>query len=540
LIAPPVRRILRADMTRDFHFPGRSPVFAGDAMASTSHPLATLTAIETLRAGGNAVDAAVAAVALLGVVEPHMTGIGGDCFCLIAKPGEPVFGYNGSGRAGAAASVDKLVGEGLKEIALDSVHAVTVPGAVEAWESVLARHGRFGLDRALQAAIRAATEGTPVAPRVALDWSLNADKLRADAGAAKYYLPGGTAPKAGERMCYPALAETLAAIAKGGAKAFYEGEIAQDIVATLSARGGLLTEADFAAHRGEEAVPISTNYRGLDVTELPPNGQGVTALVLLNILERFEMGRFGATSAERYHIALEAGRLAYAVRNTHVADPDFMRTTPQALLDRVFAADLADRIDITKRSNLPSAPAPRGNTVLVTVVDCDRMAVSFINSLFYAFGSGIATEKTGVMLQNRGSSFTLAGDHPNAIGPSKRPMHTIIPALAMREGRCDLAFGVMGGSYQAMGHAHFVSNIVDYGMDVQEAIDSPRVFFEGAKTDVERGVPQDAVEGLKARGHDVHVRELPLGGGQAVRIDWERGVLIGASDGRKDGCALGF
>lgn len=527
-------------MTRDFHFPGRSPVIAGDAMAATSHPLATLAAIETLRAGGNAADAAVAAVALLSVAEPHMTGIGGDCFCLVSRPGDPVWGYNGSGRSAAAASVDKLTGEGLSEIPINSIHAVTVPGAVEAWQTILARHGRLGLDRVLQPAIRAASEGVPTAPRVAHDWSLFADKLRADKGAALHYLPDGSAPKAGDRVRYPALAETLKAIAKSGAKAFYEGAIARDIVDTVSARGSLLTEADFAAHRGEEAVPASTNYRGLDVVELPPNGQGVAALVLLNILERFEMNRLDPAGDERFHLALEAGRLAYAVRNTHVADPAFMRTTPQALLDRVFAADLADMIDRTKRSKLPSAPAPRGNTVLVTVVDRDRNAVTLINSLFYAFGSGIATEKTGILLQNRGCSFQLVPDHPNALGPSKRPMHTIIPALAMRDGRCDMSFGVMGGSYQAMGHAHFVSNIVDYGMDVQQAIDAPRVFFDGEKTDVERGVSQAAIDGLRDRGHDVNVRELPLGGGQAVHIDWTRGVLIGGSDGRKDGCALGY
>ena len=527
-------------MTRDFHLPGRSPVFAGEAMAATSHPLATLAAIETLRAGGNAVDAAVAAVALLGVAEPHMTGIGGDCFCLVAKPGEPVWGYNGSGRSAAAASVEKLAGEGLRDIPINSVHAVTVPGAVEAWQTILERHGRLGLDRVLQPAIRAASDGVPVAPRVALDWSVFAEKLRADKGASLHYLPNGTAPKAGDVTRYPALADTLKAIAKGGAAAFYEGAVAQDIVQTIAARGSLLTEADFAAHRGEEAVPISTNYRGLDVVELPPNGQGLTALVLLNILERFEMGQLDPLGDERFHISLEAGRLAYAVRNTHIADPDFMRVTPQALLDRVFAADLAERIDRTKRSPIPSAPAPRGNTVLVSVVDRDRTAVTLINSLFYAFGSGIATEKTGVILHNRGASFVLAPDHPNAIGPSKRPMHTIIPALATRDDRCEMAFGVMGGSYQAMGHAHFISNVVDYRMDVQQAIDTPRVFFEGEKTDVERGVSQAAIDGLNARGHDVTLRDLPLGGGQAIRIDWERGVLVGASDGRKDGCALGY
>jgi gamma-glutamyltranspeptidase/glutathione hydrolase len=527
-------------MTRDFHLPGRAPVFAGEAMAATSHPLATLAAIETLRAGGNAADAAVAAVALLAVAEPHMTGIGGDCFCLVSKPGQPVWGYNGSGRSGTASRAETLRAQGLSEIAIDSVHAVTVPGAIEAWEAILRQHGRFGLDRVLQPAIRAAREGVPVAPRIAHDWALYVDKLRADTGASRHYLRNGAAPQTGDVMRYPALADTLTTIAKNGARAFYEGAIARDMVQTLQARGSLLTEADFAAHRGEEAIPIASRYRGLDVVELPPNGQGLAALVLLNILSQFDIGRLDALSAERLHIALEAGRLAYAVRNAHITDPACMRTTPEALLDRGFAAELAALIDRTRRSKLPQAPAPRGNTVLVTVIDRDRNAVTLINSLFYAFGAGIATERTGILLQNRGCSFNLDPEHVNGLAPNKRPMHTIIPALALREGRCDMAFGVMGGSFQAMGHALFISNLVDYGMDVQQAIDTPRVFFDGEITDVERGVPQAAVDGLKARGHTVNVRELPLGGGQAIRIDWDRGVLIGGSDGRKDGCALGY
>jgi gamma-glutamyltranspeptidase/glutathione hydrolase len=308
----------------------------------------------------------------------------------------------------------------------------------------------------------------------------------------------------------------------------------------LRKRGSFLALEDFAAHRGEEAVPLSTNYRGLDVVELPPNGQGLAALILLNILERFDLKSLDPAGAERLHIALEAARLAYAVRDTHIADPSFMTTPVPALLDRAFAADLAGVIDRSRRSELPKAPMPRGDTVLVTVVDRDRMAVSMINSLFTAFGTAIATEKTGVMLHNRGSGFVVKPGHPNCIGPRKRPMHTIIPALAMRGGRCQMTFGVMGGSYQSMGHAHFISNLVDYGMDIQSAIDFPRAFFEGEKTMIERGVSAEAVEGLKARGHDVAIRPVPLGGGQAVWIDWERGVLIGGSDARKDGCALGY
>jgi gamma-glutamyltranspeptidase/glutathione hydrolase len=528
-------------MPRDYHLPGRSPVIACEGMVATSHPLAAMAAIDVLKAGGNAADAAVTAVALLGVVEPGMTGIGGDCFCLIAKPGEDPWGYNGSGRAGAAMRAENLIAQGIRAIAQDSVHAVTVPGAVEAWEAILARHGRFDLSRAMQPAIRAAGEGFPVAPRVAYDWALFAEKLRADAAATKHYLPGGEAPQTGDIVKLPALAETLKAIAKGGARTFYEGDAARDIVATLGARGGVLTEEDFAAHRGEEVTPIASNYRGLDVVEIPPNGQGLAALVLLNILERFDFAALDPLGAERFHIALEAARLAYAVRDTHVADPAFMQMAVPALLDRAFAAGLADRIDRQKRTDLPKAPSPRGDTVLLTVVDRDRMAVSIINSLFFGFGGGIATGRTGIMLHNRGNGFVVEPvDHPNAIGPRKRPLHTIIPALGMRDGRCDYAFGVMGGGYQAAGHAHVVSNMLDYGMDEQQALDAPRVFFEGDKTMVERGVSAATIEGLKARGHDVAVRPLPLGGGQIIRIDWERGVLIGGSDARKDGCAIGY
>jgi gamma-glutamyltranspeptidase/glutathione hydrolase len=527
-------------MTRDFHLPGRSQVYAADGMVATSHPLASIAALDALRAGGTAADAAVTAAAALGVLEPQMTGIGGDCFCLVAKPGQPIWGYNGSGRAGAAARAETLVAQGITAITADTVHSITVPGAVEAWGAILKAHGRFGLDRALAPAIRYAEEGTPVSPRVALDWEHGAERLRKDPGTARHFLLNGRAPAAGDRMKFPALASVMRAIAAGGPKAFYQGVPAEDIVATLDPRGSFLTGEDFARHHGDLVEPISANYRGLDVVELPPNNQGLAALVLLNILERFDLAALEPGGPERLHIQLEAARLAYAVRDTHVADPAFMRTPVPTLLDKAFARELADRIDRSKRVQMPKAPAPGSHTVLITVVDRDRTAVTLINSLFREFGSGVATEKTGILLHNRGSGFVVEPGHPNAIGPSKRPLHTLVPALATRDGRCELAFGVMGGHYQAMGHAHFIVNMIDYGMDLQTALEYPRVFFAGEVTEVERGVSASAIEGLRARGHDVQLRPLPFGGGQAIRIDWERGVLIGASDHRKDGCALGY
>lgn len=527
-------------MARDFQLPGRSAAVATEAMAATSHPLATAAALEVLRAGGNAADAAVTALAVLCVVEPHMTGIGGDCYCLLAKPDEPLWGYNGSGRAAAAASTEALLQQGIRSIAGQSIHAVTVPGAVDAWAAILKRHGGFGLNRALAPAIRYAEHGFPVAARVAWDWQRFVAMLAADPGAAKHYLVNGSAPGEGDVIKMPALAETLKAIAARGPRAFYEGAIADDMVATIRARGSLLTVDDFANHRGDEVTPISTAYRGLDLAELPPNGQGIVALVLLNILENFDLGALDPLGAERIHLMTEAARMAYAVRDTHVTDADHMRVNVPDLIDKRFAKQLAAKIDRTRRVPLLNAPTPGSDTVYLTVVDRDRMAVSLINSLYGYFGVGIATERTGILLTNRGSCFVVDPDHPNTFAAGKRPLHTIIPAMSLCGGRCDIAFGVMGAHYQPMGHSQFVTNTVDYGMDVQAAIDGPRVFFEGDTTIVERGVPPPAIARLREMGHTVEMAPFPWGGAQAVRIDWDRGVLIGGSDPRKDGSALGY
>jgi gamma-glutamyltranspeptidase/glutathione hydrolase len=528
-------------MSRDFQLPGRSPVIACEGMAATSHPLASLAAVEALRAGGNAADAAVTAVAVLCVVEPQMTGIGGDCFAMIHAPGQPVWGYNGSGRTGARASLEALTAQGIRAIASDSIHAVTVPGAVDAWAAILATHGRFSLARALAPAIRYADSGFPVAARIAWDWRRAAGKLAADAGAARHFLFAGGPPAEGDLVKLPALAQTLKAIAAKGARAFYEGPIADDMVATVAARGSFLAADDFARHRGEVVAPIATNYRGLDVLELPPNTQGLTALVLLNILERFDLSALDPLGPDRFHLALEAARLAYAVRDRHVADPAFMRASASELIDKAFAAELAGRIDRARRGPLGRAPAAAGDdTVYLTVVDRDRMAVSLINTLYSPFGAGICTQTTGIMLTDRGACFVLDPRHPNTFGSSKRPLHTIIPALAFRDGRCEVAFGVMGAHYQPMGHGQFITNLVDYDMDVQAAIDAPRAFFVADQSVVERGLPLASVEGLSARGHDVAFAASPWGGAQAIRIDWERGVLIAGSDPRKDGCALGY
>jgi gamma-glutamyltranspeptidase / glutathione hydrolase len=347
-------------------------------------------------------------------------------------------------------------------------------------------------------------------------------------------------PKEGDIIKLPALAKTLKTVAGKGVRAFYEGEIADDIVSTIASRGSLITAEDFAAHKGEAVTPISSNYRGLDLWELPPNGQGLTALVMLNILENFDIKRLEPFGAERFHLQLEAARLGYAVRDTHIADPKAMRIDVAKLLDKAWAKKLAAKIDPNKRVELPKMPTPGNETVYLTVVDKDRTAVSFINTLYSNFGIGICTEKTGVVLTNRGACFVLDPAHPNAFGPSKRPMHTIIPALVMRNNRVAYSLGVMGAHYQPMGHVQLMLNMLDYGMDLQQAIEAPRLFFVGEDSAAERGIPAATIEGLRRRGHHVTTPETPWGGAQVIQIDWERGVLIGGSESRKDGCALGY
>ena len=527
---------------RDFQLPGRSAVHARRAMAATSHPMASLTAIETLRAGGNAVDAAVAAAGVLAVVEPHMTGIGGDCFVLYAPAGGAVTGYNGSGRSPEAATLEWYLREGYETMPAAGPHAVTVPGAPEAWERLSRDHGRKDLASLLQPAIRLAADGAPVHPRVAHDWAGCVEVLDATAETRRIYLNGGRAYRTGEIHRQPALSATLERIADGGARAFYTGPVADSMVATLNRYGGLHAEADFAAHRGAYVQPISTGYRGHVVHECPPNGQGLTALLMLNILEGFDLAGRPSMDPLRLHLEAEAGRLAYRDRDRYLGDPEASAIPVEDLLSEAYAAELRGRIDPDRAmARLPeTAPAGWSDTVYLAVVDEDGNAVSFINSLFALFGSGIADAATGVLFQNRGSSFRLRRGHPNAIGPSKRAMHTIMPGMLARDGRAWMPFGVMGGHYQPFGHARLVTNVVDCGLDAQQAIDAPRIFHFDGILALETGVPAAAAAGLAARGHDVRRAGAPFGGGQAVMIDRRAGTLIGGSDPRKDGCALGY
>ncbi|KJS09310.1 MAG: gamma-glutamyltranspeptidase [Hoeflea sp. BRH_c9] len=527
---------------RRFDLPGRSPVLAENGIAATSHPLATSTAIAVLREGGSAADAAIAASVTLAVVEPHMTGIGGDCFALVAEADGQVHGLNGSGRAAAGADAAWYRAHGFVEIPQHSAHSVTAPGALRAWEALHERFGKLPFERLFVDAIRLAEDGYPVTPRVAFDWIRQVETLRQDEGAVRHMLINGEAPKVFDRFACPALGKTLRRIASQGASAFYQGELAAGIAATVQARGGFLSEADLAAVAADWVTPISTSYGGHQVLEIPPNGQGVVALIMMNLMTLLGSRDLPPDSAQRYHLEIEAGRVAYAVRDAMVADPGHMVMSSTELTSMEFAQTLAGQIDRTRRNPSIALPGlPSSDTVYLTVADRDGMAVSFINSVYGSFGSQIVTPDSAIVLQNRGSCFTLAEGHPNEIGSSKRPMHTIIPAMALRQGRPSVSFGVMGGAYQPMGHAHVFSNFADHGMDPQQAIDHGRVFW-GADgvLDIEAGVPEAVSSGLTDLGHQVRLAAMPLGGGQMIVIDHESGFFIAGSDPRKDGHAAGY
>jgi gamma-glutamyltranspeptidase/glutathione hydrolase len=537
-------------MKRDFHAPGRSAVLATRGMAATSMPIATLAALDVLRAGGNALDAAIAACAVLCVVEPQSTGIGGDCFCLYAPAGQgKVVAVNGSGRAPAAATPEALRARGVDSLHPTSPHAVTVPGAISAWELLNRTFGRKDLAELLRPAIRCAEEGWPVHARVAADWAGAAAKLRGNKAASRRFLKDGAPLEVGDRFVQPELGRTLRAVAERGARAFYEGEAAADMVAALRALGGLHTEEDFAKGlRGAEFVePISIPWRGLEVFQCPPNGSGLHVLQILGVLEGFETPEAGPVSAERLHRHIEAARLVYRDRDAFLADPAQVEVPVARLTSPDYLARLRGLIrDDRAMRDLPPAGesdwARHRDTVYLCVVDEDGNACSFINSLFQSFGSGILAERSGVMLQNRGYGFRLQEGHPNCIAPGKRPLHTIIPGMVMRGGECVMPYGVMGGHFQPMGQTLFLTNHVEFGLDVQEALDCPRLFPApgGTAVQVERGIPNAVLDRLSRLGHEIALVEKPHGGGQAILIDRARGVLIGGSDPRKDGCALGY
>jgi gamma-glutamyltranspeptidase/glutathione hydrolase len=524
---------------RDFHLPGRSPVFASNGMCATSHPLAAKTAVGILERGGNAMDAAIAGAVLLGLCEPAMTGIGGDCFVLWSESGDSdIKALNGSGRAPAALDAAHLRNSGETSVPLTSAHAVTVPTAISAFCHLADSVGKLGRDVLFEPAIHYAERGIPVAPRAAFDWLNFAHKLQGSAR--DKYLLAGQAPKAGELFRAPGQAEVLRRIAKDGASAFYTGEIAEDMVASLNAAGGLHTMEDFATATCDAVTPVCGTYKGIEIVEHPPNTHGATAILMLNILAQFDLTGLDPLGVARAHIEAEATKLAYDARNRIIADADYTSRL-NLMLDMDFAKKLAGMIDpkTAMASAASLTEAEHKETVYITVVDRDGMAVSLIYSIFKDFGAGIASDKFGILFQNRGGGFTLEDGHPNELKGGKRPMHTIIPAMLRKNGKVIMPFGVMGGAYQPNGHARFVTNVFDYGMDVQTAIDAPRAFSDAGDMKVERGYSDAVRQSLADMGHDVSIPRTAIGGAQAIRIH-DSGVLEGGSDPRKDGCALGY
>ena len=524
---------------RDLHLPGRSAVYAQNGLCATSHPIASQTAIDVLKSGGNAADAAIAAALVLGIAEPQMTGIGGDCFILVKPPGsQEITGLNGSGRAPAALNAAAMRAQGLTAVPEQGIEAVTYPGAIDAFCRMNADYGLLPLADILDPAIRYAEEGIPVAPRVAFDWT---DDLHCLKGVARdFYTLNGRAPTPGQIFRAPGQAEVFRRIARQGRAGFYEGEVADDMIASLNALGGSHSLDDIASTACEYTAPISGPYRDVELVEHPPNGQGATAILMLNILKHFDIAAMDPFGTPRAHLEAEATKLAYDARNRFLADPAH---TPR--LDHMLSPDTAAKLAalIDPRRAMPSAQplteAVHKDTIYITVVDRDRMAVSLIYSVFHGFGAGLASSKFGVNFQNRGAGFTLQQGHPNEAAGGKRPMHTIIPGMIRKAGRVIMPFGVMGGAYQPCGHARFVSNLADFGMDLQAAIDAPRCFSGPEGMEVERGYPDSVRADLAAMGHAVSIPDTPLGGAQAILIGAD-GVLIGASDPRKDGCALGY
>ena len=520
----------------------RNPVYARSAAVASSHPAASLAAIDILKRGGNAVDAAIAACAVLCVVEPGMTGIGGDCFAIYADPRSgKVVAINGSGPAPAAASFDFFLDRDIREITDASPHSVTIPGAIDAWCRLHEDFGVLSLDELLRPAIGLAEDGYPVHSRVAWDWANAAVRVRVLVPASEAFLENGAAPNAGDIHRQPRLGATLRQIAKEGRAGFYEGPVAEEIVSVLRGLGGLHTLDDFAACRSEYVEPIETGYCGVNVLECPPNGQGLVALMLINLLAQLDDVVSGGSDSDRIHFLAEATKLAYQERDRWLGDPRMADVPVERLISQEWARTAAARIEPKKVGEAQGwETAEHKDTTYLCVVDRDGGAMSFINSLFDAFGSTIFAVESGVLLHNRGKVFRINHHSPNAIAGGKRPLHTIIPGMVTQAGRPLLPFGVMGGHYQATGHAALLGNIFQLRMNVQEAINAPRSFASEVGLRLEPTIPTSIANDLSERGHKLDLSDRPLGGAQCILIDHERGVLVAGSDPRKDGCALGY
>ena len=534
-------------------FASRSEVIAQQGMAATSQPLATQVALDILKQGGSAVDAAIAANAMLGLVEPTGCGIGGDLFAIVwDAETKQLYGLNASGRSPAALKAEYFTEQGLTTIPSFGPLPVSVPGAVDGWFSLHEKFGRLPMTSLLSPAIEYARRGHPVSEVVAYYWQMNVDRIGKYEGFADIFMPNGKAPTTGQIFKNPSLAATYEKIATGGRDAFYKGDIARVIGAYMKEQGGFLSYEDLAAHTSEWVEPVSTNYRGYDVWELPPNGQGIAALQILNILEQYDIEGMGFGSADYIHTFVEAKKLAFEDRAKYYADPAFNDIPVSALISKDYAQKRRALINPDKAAKRYDAGVVEGDTIYLTVADKDGNMVSLIQSNYRGMGSGMTPPELGFILQNRGELFTLAPNHFNTYEPKKRPFHTIIPAMVTRNNKPWLSFGVMGGATQPQMHAQIVVNLIDFGMNLQEAGDAPRFIHvgsssptgalmkDGGELSMETGFATEVRRTLYERGHQLSDKLGIYGGYQAILYDADKQVYFGASESRKDGQAAGY
>jgi len=547
-----------ADRVTGKAFATRSEVYAPHAMAATSQPLVTQIALDIMKKGGSALDAAIAADAALGLMEPTGSGMGGDLFAIVWDPKtHKLYGYNGSGRSPKSLTLAEFQKRRLTAIPPYGPLPVTVPGAVDAWFALHDKFGKLSIKDDLAPAIRYAREGFPVSEVIAYYWSASVPRLSKYPGFSEQFTRDGRGPRTGELWTRPTLANTLQKIADGGRDAFYKGDIAHTIDAYFKANDGYLSYEDLAAHHGEWVDPVSTNYRGYDLWELPPNGQGIAALQIMNLLEGYDLKQYGFGSPEHVHLFVEAKKLAFADRARFYADPDFYKTPVAELISKQYADQRRKLIDMDKAARTVAPGTPKvldeGDTIYLTTADANGMMVSLIQSNYRGMGSGMAPPGLGFIFQDRGQQFVLQAGHPNAFAPGKRPFHTIIPAFVTKAGKPWLSFGVMGGAMQPQGHAQILMNLIDFGMNLQEAGDAPRIqhdgstepeaqfaqMTDGGEVDLESGFSYETVRALMRKGHSVRFSDGPYGGYQAIMVN-PQGGYIGASESRKDGQAAGY
>ena len=527
---------------RKIHQPGRSSVLSNNAMVATSQPLSSQEALNILKNGGNAIDAAIAASAVLSVVEPGSTGIGGDCFAIIKMNNEKAVSINGSGISPQKTDLNFFKKNKINKIGLLSPHSVTIPGAVDAWYEMHKKFGKLEFEKLFITAEYYAREGFPVHEIEAYHWKQNEEKLKKNKIASNEFLINNEAPRYATKFKNIKLANTLKLIGKKGASAFYQGSITKDMVNSLNNLGGLHTEEDFYNQKTIFSNTLISDYKNFNIHQCPPNGPGIIVHLMMSLLEKFKWDNIDCLDPKRFHIQAEVTKICFELKETILGDPNFSNIDIRTLMKKSFVTNLFNKINLDKVYESKDAyVTSHPETVYLTVVDENLNAVSFINSICHAFGSGICSEKTGVLFQNRGVNFRLEEGHPNCIESNKRPLHTIIPGLLtnMNE-ETIISYGVMGGQYQPIGQSQLLQNIFEFGMSMQEAIDSQRAFALNGKLKVEKSFSESSIKELSRLGHVIEITEDAIGGGQGIVIDRKEGILIGGSDPRKDGLAIGY